>query len=51
MTLNQENIIRKLHEKKVLDLFLPSFVEKSYFTLAMILVFSIPSTHEVLHNF
>ena len=44
MTLNHENNIRKLHEKEVLHLFLPLFVEKSYFTLAMILDFAIPST-------
>ena len=32
----------KLDEKEVLHLFLPLFVEKSYFTLAMILNFAPP---------
>ena len=32
----------KLDEKEVLHVFLPSFVEKSYFTLAMIFAFAIP---------
>ena len=32
----------KIRRKKVLHLFLPLFVEKSYFTLAMISDFAIP---------
>ena len=35
----------KIRRKKVLHLFLPLFVEKSYFTLAMILDFAIPPLH------